>query len=103
MLDTANYTPRLKAAYRETIKAAMKEEFGYKNDMQIPSLEKIVLNIGCGAEAVRDSKKAKSAIEDLTAIAGQQAVGTKAKKSHAPFRLREGMIIGAKVDRKSVG
>ena len=97
MLDAATYTPRLKAAYKETIRAAMKEEFGYKNDMQIPALEKIVLNIGCGAEAVKDSKKAKSAIEDLTKIAGQQAVGTKARKSHAPFRLREGMIIGAKV------
>jgi len=97
MLDTATYTPRLKAAYRETIRAAMKEEFGYSNDMQIPSVQKIVLNIGCGAEAVRDSKKAKSAIEDLTKIAGQQAVGTLAKKSHAPFRLREGMVIGAKV------
>ncbi|MBO9465879.1 50S ribosomal protein L5 [Tropicibacter sp. R15_0] len=97
MLDAENYTPRLKAQYSDTIRAAMKEEFGYKNDMQIPAIEKIVLNIGCGAEAVRDSKKAKSAIEDLTKIAGQQAVGTKAKHSHAPFRLREGMIIGAKV------
>ncbi|MCK0142558.1 50S ribosomal protein L5 [Aliiroseovarius sp. F20344] len=97
MLDNANYTPRLKAFYKDSIRAALKEEFGYKNDMQIPSLDKIVLNIGCGAEAVRDSKKAKSAIEDLTKIAGQQAVGTKARKSHAPFRLREGMIIGAKV------
>ena len=97
MLDTANYTPRLKADFRGRIKAAMKEEFGYSNDMQIPRLDKIVLNIGCGAEAVRDSKKAKSAVEDLTKIAGQQAVGTKAKQSHAPFRLREGMIIGAKV------
>ena len=97
MLDTANYTPRLKAAYAKSIRAALKEEFAYKNDMQIPRLDKIVLNIGCGAEAVRDSKKAKSAVEDLTKIAGQQAVGTKAKQSHAPFRLREGMIIGAKV------
>ena len=97
MLDAANYTPRLKADYRDRIKAAMKEEFGYKNDMQIPRLDKIVLNIGCGAEAVRDSKKGKNAVEELTKIAGQQAVGTKAKKSHAPFRLREGMVIGAKV------
>ncbi|MCI2401076.1 50S ribosomal protein L5 [Aliiroseovarius subalbicans] len=97
MLDQATYTPRLKTVYADTIRPALKEEFSYKNDMQIPSLEKIVLNIGCGAAAVRDSKKAKSAIEDLTKIAGQQAVGTKARKSHAPFRLREGMIIGAKV------
>ena len=74
MLDAAGYTPRLKTAYQDTFRAAMKEEFGYKNDMQIPRLEKVVINIGCGAEAVRDSKKAKSAIEDLTKIAGQQAV-----------------------------
>ncbi len=97
MLDTATYTPRLKALYREQIKPAMKEEFGYSNDMQIPRLEKIVLNIGCGAESVRDSKKAKSAAEDLTAIAGQQAVATMAKKSIAGFRVREGMTLGAKV------
>ncbi|MEQ8365499.1 MAG: 50S ribosomal protein L5, partial [Roseicyclus sp.] len=90
-------SPRLKAAFRETIKPALKEEFGYKNDMQIPRLEKIVLNIGCGAEAVRDSKKAKSAVEDLTAIAGQQAVTTIAKNSIAGFRVREGMPLGAKV------
>ncbi|MCR9170769.1 MAG: 50S ribosomal protein L5, partial [Rhodobacteraceae bacterium] len=97
MLDTATYTPRLKAAFREQIKAAMKEEFGYSNDMMIPRLDKIVLNIGCGAEAVRDSKKAKSAVEDLTKIAGQQAVTTKAKKSIAGFRVREEMPLGAKV------
>jgi len=97
MLDTANYTPRLKAAFKDAIKAAMKEEFGYKNDMQIPRLEKIVLNIGAGAESVKDSKKAKSAQEDLTAIAGQHAVITKAKKSIAGFRVREDMPLGAKV------
>ena len=97
MLDTATYTPRLKTLFRETIKPALKEEFGYKNDMQIPRLDKIVLNIGCGAESVRDSKKAKSAVEDLTTIAGQQAVATIAKKSIAGFRVREGMTLGAKV------
>jgi large subunit ribosomal protein L5 len=97
MLDTATYTPRLKTLYREQIKPALKEEFGYKNDMQIPRLEKIVLNIGCGAESVRDSKKAKAAVEDLTAIAGQQAVATMAKKSIAGFRVPEGMTLGAKV------
>ena len=97
MLDTANYTPRLKAFYRETIKPALKEEFAYKNDMQIPRLEKIVLNIGCGAESVRDSKKAKSAVEDLTTIAGQKAVATLAKNSIAGFRVREGMTLGANV------
>jgi len=97
MLDAANYTPRLKAAYVNTIRAAMKEEFGYKNDMQIPRLDKIVLNIGCGAEAVKDTKKAKSAQEDLTKLAGQKAVTTKAKKSIAGFRVREEMPLGAKV------
>ena len=97
MLDTANYTPRLKAQYADSIRAALKEEFGYKNDMRIPRLEKIVLNIGCGAEAVKDSKKAKSAQEDLTTIAGQHAVVTKAKNSIAGFRVREGMPMGAKV------
>ena len=97
MLDTANYTPRLKAEYKDKIRAALKEEFGYKNDMMIPRLDKIVLNIGCGAEAVRDSKKAKSAQEDLTAIAGQKALTTIAKKSIAGFRVRDGMPLGAKV------
>ncbi|MGJ8623868.1 MAG: 50S ribosomal protein L5 [Yoonia sp.] len=97
MLDTANYTPRLKDLYTSTVRAAMKEEFGYKNDMQIPRLDKIVLNIGCGAEAVRDSKKAKTAQEDLTTIAGQKAMITRAKKSIAGFRVREDMPLGAKV------
>jgi large subunit ribosomal protein L5 len=97
MLDAATYTPRLKAHYATVVKPALKEEFGYKNDMQIPRLEKIVLNIGCGAEAVRDSKKAKSAQEDLSTIAGQKAVITKAKKSIAGFRVREDMPLGAKV------
>tara|TARA_R110000787_G_scaffold84058_1_gene180401 strand:+ start:555 stop:1118 length:564 start_codon:yes stop_codon:yes gene_type:complete len=97
MLDTATYTPRLKAVYADTIRAAMKEEFGYKNGMQIPRLDKIVLNIGCGAAAVRDSKKAKSAQEDLTLIAGQKAMTTIAKKSIAGFRVREEMPMGAKV------
>ncbi len=97
MLDSSDYTPRLKAEYKDKIRAAMKEEFGYKNDMQIPRLDKIVLNIGCGAEAVRDSKKAKSAQEDLSAIAGQKAVVTTAKKSIAGFRVREEMPLGTKV------
>ena len=97
MLDNANYTPRLKQAYADTIRPAMKEEFSYKNDMMIPRLDKIVLNIGCGREAVKDSKKAKSAQADLTQIAGQLAVITKAKKSIAGFRVREDMPLGAKV------
>jgi large subunit ribosomal protein L5 len=96
MLDTENYIPRLRADYDDRIQAAMKEEFGYKNNMMIPRLDKIVLNIGCGAEAVKDSKKAKSAQADLSAIAGQNAVITKAKKSIAGFRVREGMPLGAK-------
>jgi large subunit ribosomal protein L5 len=97
MLDAATYTPRLKTFYRDTVRPALKEEFGYSNDMMIPRLDKIVLNIGCGAEAVRDSKKAKSAQEDLTRLAGQKAVITKAKKSIAGFRVREDMPLGAKV------
>ena len=97
MLDTAAYTPRLKADFKDRIRAAMREEFGYTNDMQIPRLDKIVLNIGCGAEAVRDSKKAKSAQEDLTTIAGQKALTTLARNSIAGFRVREGMPMGAKV------
>jgi len=74
----------------------MKEEFSYKNDLQIPRLDKIVLNMGVG-DAVKDSKKAKAAQEDLTAIAGQKAVITLAKKSIATFRVREEMPLGTKV------
>jgi large subunit ribosomal protein L5 len=97
MLDAATYTPRLKAQYAKSIRAKLKEEFGYKNDMMIPKLDKIVLNIGCGTEAVKDSKKAKTAVEDLTTIAGQRAVQTLAKKSIAGFRVRENMPLGAEV------
>ena len=97
MPDTATYTPRLKADFTDRIRGAMKEEFGYKNDMQIPRLDKIVLNIGAGAAAVRDSKKVKSAQADLSTIAGQRAVVTKAKKSIAGFRVREEMPLGANV------
>ncbi len=96
MLDDANYTPRLKALYNDSVKAALKEKFGYKNDMQIPRLDKIVLNIGCG-EAVGDSKKIKSAEADLMAIAGQKPVITRAKKSIAGFKVREDMPLGVKV------
>lgn len=97
MLDAISYVPRLKTVYRDEIRAKLKEEFSYRNDMMIPRLDKVVLNIGAGAEAVRDSKKAKSAQEDLTRIAGQQAVITRAKKSIAGFRVREEMPLGAKV------
>ena len=96
MLDQATYTPRLKAEYKGKIRAAMKEEFSYKNDMQIPRLDKIVLNMGVG-EAVKDTKKAKQAAEELSQIAGQKAVITKAKKSIAGFRVREEMPLGCKV------
>jgi large subunit ribosomal protein L5 len=96
MLDAATYIPRLKAEYRSRIRAALKEEFGYKNDMMIPKLDKIVLNMGIG-EAVKDTKKVKSAEADLTAIAGQKAIVTKAKTSIAGFRVREGMPLGVKV------
>ncbi|CUX79528.1 MAG: LSU ribosomal protein L5 RplE [Roseibaca calidilacus] len=96
MLDQANYTPRLRTVYKDTIRSAMKEEFGYKNDMMIPKLDKIVLNMGIG-EAVKDTKKIKSAQADLTAIAGQKAVITKARNSIAGFRVREEMPLGVKV------
>ncbi len=90
------YEPRLKSDYRERIRAEMKEKFGYTNEMQIPKLDKIVLNMGIG-EAVNDSKKVQSAIADLTKIAGQKPVPTKARNSIAGFKLREGMVVGAKV------
>ena len=96
MLDTANYTPRLKALYSAEIKSSMKEEFGYKNDMIIPRLDKVVLNMGVG-EATKDTKKVKHAQEALTLIAGQKAVVTKAKNSIAGFRVREDMPLGTKV------
>ena len=96
MLDAAEYTPRLKAQYAGTIKPAMREEFAYKNDMMIPRLDKIVLNMGVG-EAVKDTKKVKTAAEQLTLIAGQKAVITHAKKSIAGFRVRELMPLGCKV------
>ena len=96
MLDQATYTPRLKALFKDSIRAALKEEFGYKNDMQIPRLDKIVLNMGIG-EAVKDTKKVKQGAEELSLIAGQKAVVTHAKKSIAGFRVREEMPLGAKV------
>ncbi len=96
MLDQATYTPRLKQQYKETIRAALMEEFGYKNAMQLPRLDKIVLNMGIG-EAVKDTKKVKQGAEELSLIAGQKAVITHAKKSIAGFRVREEMPLGAKV------
>jgi large subunit ribosomal protein L5 len=95
MADT-KYTPRLKTVYLETIRDAMKSEFGYTNEMQVPKLDKIVVNMGIG-EAVADSKKVRAAVADLTAITGQKPAETRARKSIAGFKLREGMVIGAKV------
>ena len=92
----ADYTPRLKAQYADSVRGALKEEFGYKNEMMIPKLEKIVLNMGVG-EAVADSKKIRSAHADLMTIAGQRPVITKAKKSIAGFKVREDMPLGVKV------
>ena len=90
------YEPRLKTEYRQRIRAAMKDKFGYTNEMQIPKLDKIVLNMGIG-EAVTDSKKVQAAIADLTKISGQKPVATRARQSIAGFKLREGMVVGAKV------
>jgi large subunit ribosomal protein L5 len=96
MADTEVYSPRLKSVYLETIRAAMKEEFGYTNEMQVPKLDKIVVNMGIG-EATADSKKVQAAIKDLAAITGQKPAPTRARKSIAGFKLREGMVVGAKV------
>ena len=96
MLDVATYIPRLRTVYKDEVRPALREEFGYKNDMMIPKLDKIVLNMGIG-EAVKDSKKIKSAQADLSAIAGQKAVITKARNSIAGFRVREEMPLGVKV------
>jgi large subunit ribosomal protein L5 len=96
MLDQATYVPRAKQLYSSTIRPALREEFAYKNDMMIPRLDKIVINMGVG-EAVKDTKKVKTAAEQLTLIAGQKAVITHAKKSIAGFRVREEMPLGCKV------
>ena len=87
---------RLQELYGTTVRPALMQEFGYKNPMQVPRLEKIVVNMGVG-EAVQDSKKADAAASDLTAITGQHPVITKAKRSIATFKLRKDMPIGCKV------
>jgi len=92
----ANNTPRLKQVYNETIRKALQEQFGYENEMQVPRIDKIVLNMGVG-EATGDSKKPSIAAEDLAMIAGQKAVVTRARNSIAGFKVREKMPIGAKV------
>jgi large subunit ribosomal protein L5 len=88
--------PRLKVRYREEIAPAMREEFGYANVMQVPSLTKIVVNMGVG-EAARDAKLIEGAVRDLTLITGQKPAVARARKSIAQFKLREGMPIGAHV------
>ena len=89
-------TTRLQELYETTVRPALMQEFGYKNPMQVPRLEKIVVNMGVG-EAVQDSKKADAAASDLTVITGQHPVITKAKRSIATFKLRKDMPIGCKV------
>ena len=90
------YVPRLKTKYLNEVKPAMQEKFQYKNVMEIPKFEKIVVNMGVG-EAATDSKAIDGAVRDLRAITGQQPMITRARKSIASFRLRAGMPIGAKV------
>ena len=90
------YTPRMRKLYDDKIVAAMTEKFGYKNAMEVPKIEKITLNMGVG-DAVQDKKKVDVAASEMELIAGQKPVITRAKKSIAGFKLREGMIIGGKV------
>ena len=91
-----SYVPRLKTEYKERVVNALKEEFGYKNVMQVPRLQKIVLSRGVGA-AVADKKLIDHAVDELSQIAGQKAVATVSKKDVSTFKLRKGMPIGAKV------
>ncbi len=86
--------PRLKARYRAEIVEAMREQFGYRNPMEVPGLSKVVVNMGVG-EAARDAKAMEGALRDLTAITGQKPAVARARKSIAQFKLREGMPIGA--------
>ena len=92
----ANYVPNLKQKYQSEVAPALMQKFGYKSTMQIPRLEKIVINVGC-SEARENPKVLDAVVNDLTTISGQKAVITLAKKSVANFKLREGMPIGAKV------
>src|SRR5262245_54985001 len=89
-------TPILKTRYREEIVPALMEEFGYKNVMEVPGVTKVILNIGVG-EAIDNAKALDGAVEDVRAITGQQPIITRAKKSIATFKLREGRAIGVKV------
>ncbi len=95
-MTTEGYTPRLKQRYREELLPRLQRELGLANPMQVPRLEKIVVNMGIG-DALKESRMLEAAVEDLAVITGQKAVITKARKSIAGFKLREGMAIGAKV------
>ena len=92
----AKYVPRLKTIYKEKVVSELQKEFNYKSPMQIPSIEKVVVSVGCG-EAINNKKLLESAVQEIELITGQKAVKTKARKSIANFKLREGMEIGAKV------
>lgn len=92
----ANYVPTMKKFYNETVAQEMMKEFNYKSFMQVPRIEKVTLSVGCG-EAVQDKKLLESALNELELITGQKAVKTKARKSIANFKIREGQEIGAKV------
>ena len=94
--ETGGYTPRLQAVYEKEIRAALQKEFGYKNSMEIPKLDKIVINMGVG-ETVADSKIINAAAAELGLISGQKPVITRSKKAIAGFKLREGLPIGCKV------
>ncbi len=96
MAEANGYEPRLKKLYRDEIRGKLNEQFKYKNPMQTPALEKVVINMGVG-DAVNDRKVVDAAVEDLTRISGQKPVVTKARKSIANFKLRDGMPIGVKV------
>jgi large subunit ribosomal protein L5 len=96
MAEKSTYIPRMKALFEEQIRPKLMQELGYSNPYAVPALDKVVLNMGIG-EAVADSKKATAAANDLTRIAGQKAVVTKARKAIANFKIREGQAIGAKV------
>lgn len=96
MAEASSYEPRLKTLYRDSIRSKMNEKFKYSNVMMTPEIKKVVINMGVG-DAVNDRKAVDAAFADLTLIAGQRPVVTKAKKSIAGFKLREGMAVGAKV------
>ena len=92
----SDYTPRLKARYRDEVRGALQNELGLDNVMQVPRLEKVVVNMGIG-DALKDGRMLEAAVADLQAITGQKPIITKARKSIAGFKLREGSAIGAKV------